>query len=528
MDLGALETYLTAGAAETRRLKSVLYGLALLSGRPVEALQVAYGAIWFGIGVATDRVAALLFPATPRLPLIAGALVLCATGDLLTNSLVMLGYNLAMLAFLTALYCLLRWLDGGARGWLAAAPLVAFASLSINEGALVSIVVTPAILIVSPRDRTSKRRLTVGLLVWGAAVALHLVRLVSFLTREGSYASIAFVPLGLEERLARVAWLFGENFAPWRWVVARPRWIGAHAPSVLPDWWMVAVALVAAGLFALALRRRSAAAAGGARRREWTLVALFLFITLLCNAAFSGLVLSNFLYRTQAASRLWAALAVAALVALPRWRGRLTRSVASLVPIAFVALGAAGGAERQDYYLATWSDHRRELVSILGAVPSLAPRARLVLYLPADAQYEATEVLYLARSWLVLLYDDPSIEQRGFLWAGHDLVGCRPGPSGLACWNEGRKEEFLRDDASGWQARYEDLVLLVFDRTNGEYELVRSLPDERLPVEGPGTERYDPTRNIRTGSASALTGAILVDSPWPKAPSARERPRQSR
>lgn len=511
MDLGSLGTYLAAGAAETRRLKSALYALALAGGRPVETLQVAYGAIWLGIGVLLDRVAARFFPSRARLSLMAGALVLCATGDLLTDSLAMLGYNLALLSFLGALYCLLRWTDGGRWPWLVASPLLAFASVSVNEGALVSLVVAPAMVIVA-HGRSHLRRVGAGLAAWAGVLGLHLAGFVHFLAKE-HYADIAFVPLTPVQRLERVAWLFGENFAPWRWVFSRPRWISAEAPHILPPWWPALVAAAATTLFVVALARRgSRAAERPAGRREWLLVALFLGTALLSNAAFSGLVLSEFLYRTQAASRVWSSLAVAALVDLPRWPPGLARRLVVGVPVAFVAFGAAGGGERQDYYTAVWSEHRRELVSILDQVPDLAPNARLLLYLPADRRYEATEVLYLTRSWMALLYDDPSMAGRSFLWAGHDLVGCQPRPEGLGCWDEGHRERFLRGEVDGWRVRYEDLVLLAWDRDSGRYELVPSLPDERLPIGAEGAEAYRPLRNVRPGAMSALTRAILVDA----------------
>src|SRR5262249_47795119 len=94
----------------TRRLLSLPFVAAAHTSAPILALQLIYGAIWLGIGLLArdltrrltdDDVAAYL----------AGALTLCATSDLLTNSPIELGYDSSALLILAAFCAAVRWIQ---------------------------------------------------------------------------------------------------------------------------------------------------------------------------------------------------------------------------------------------------------------------------------------------------------------------------------------------------------------------------------------------------------------------------------
>ena len=108
--------------------------------------------------------------------------------------------------------------------------------------------------------------------------------------------------------------------------------------------------------------------------------------------------------------------------------------LALALPVFFVGLGVAGGVERQDTYLATWRRQRAELASILEAVPALDPRATLVLSLAPDpGGFQATRVPYLASAWMSLLWDDPSVAGRTVVSLPRWGADCRPVAAGLSC-----------------------------------------------------------------------------------------------
>ena len=513
-DFWSPATWFQAGAGPTRRLQTSIYAVAWLSHRPVLFLQLAFGATWLGIGVLVERIAAMLFPGRPRLWLCAAALTLTASSDFLTDSLVMLGYNLAILTYLAAFIHLLRWSRGGSPWRLLSAAVLASTSVWLNEGALIPIAFSPLVVwLAHPREGV--RRAAVGAVAWYAGLVPFAVVYARFLRDPASYAGRAVLSLDLAERSRRTLAAFGENFAFWHWVADRPKWIGTASPSILPHWVVVVAGGGAAALFALILRRTPPGAPEvGAWRRELAVAIICLGLAFLANAAFANLIMGDVFYRTQSFSRVAVSLALAVLACGTVWhRLRAARALALAAAVLFVGFGAAGAMERQDFYVASWVRHRRELASIIDPAPRLSSHARLLLHLPLDTDYEATEVPYLARGWMALLYDDKTMQERTFLWRP-GAENCLQQADGLRCWGVGERDCFVAGQCD-WTARYADLAVFAFVPGEGRYELIRALPDPRLPDLPDPAPDYAPEYLIRGMSPTPLARSLLdVSSPW--------------
>jgi hypothetical protein len=233
--------------------------------------------------------------------------------------------------------------------------------------------------------------------------------------------------------LVRAIALWLDNFAPWRWPFARPKWY-ARPVAIIPTVWMAAGALLAASIVLLRIRTTDDDAGSGNGPRSVHLAVWFAAMALAANAAYAFVWFSEIHYRTHILSRVWASIAIGILAG---WAGvRGLRWVATAIVTAFVLLGAWGGIERQDFFLASWRGHQRELASILDAAPSLRPGTAVLLRSAATSgRYLATEADYLTRHWLRLLYDDPKL--RAFRLNPERGSGCKPAAGGIDCWGEG-------------------------------------------------------------------------------------------
>jgi hypothetical protein len=261
-------------------------------------------------------------------------------------------------------------------------------------------------------------------------------------------------------------------------------------------WILVAVACLA--LFAARARRlaRTAAAAPPAlaAARAVASLAVLLAMGAASNIAFATVHFSDIFYRTHLLSRVFASAGLGVAVdALVRSRRAF---LGWALAATFVGFGAAGALERQDYFLSSWRDHRRELVSLIEAVPSVKSGASLVLFMPEDPGWHATKADYLTRAWVGILYDEtPDLSTRTYLWTPGGQSGCKVEETGLRCWKDAETGCFEAGTCPGHLVRFEDLVVAAFNPLEGRYHLVlRSGTEPPISIGAPG---YAPERLIR-------------------------------
>jgi hypothetical protein len=569
-----------------RRLLVLPFILAKVTPHPVLALQLMVGALWLGQALAAGWIAGLLVPGRRVTRLLVVALTLTATGDYLTDSMTAIGYQSGVLGLLLALGCGLRYLErgagegeeagagdgeggkaggmdtgsragritdarggiasrsssGGGVGWLVGAAVSLGASLWTVDVAIPALPFLP--LLVAWRAGIRPRVRSVALLVaWGIVVAPVAVLEWRFLHDPQGYAVAALRPLPPGEIASRALALWGENFAPWRWVFARPAWY-PRPPAAIPAAAMALGGGLAAAAMALRLRRARAAAASepgssdarataatpglGSRTaaepapkapptprlepagRVLLLTALLALMALAANAAYASLPFADIHYRTQLASRIWASLALGALAGWAAVRWPRARGAVLAVPVLFVGLGTWGGLERQDLYLATWRLHQRELLSIVTAVPALRPGAVIVLRgEPAHPAFLATQADYLAQSWLALLYHEPAT--RSLRLAPGRGTGCQPTPRGLDCWHERQAACFAAHTCPADHLDYDSIVVLDFDERAGVYRLRQSLAGDPLATgAAAAAAAYRPGANIQRQPLSAAQRRLLL------------------
>lgn len=499
------EGLLSAITTPTRRLLRLPSLLALASGRPVQVLHLLMGLSWLAAGLLAERLARRLWPDAPAAAPLAGALALSATPDFFTGAPVALGYQLSIVAFLGAALASLAWLQGGPRRALWAVPLCLTASLWTSDAAAAAWALAPLLWAAAP-GRTPGRERGLGAL-WVLSALPYLVLLLRQLAGQAGYFQQALVPMSAGQTARRWLDLALYNFTPWRWAFDRPAWFPAH-DDVLPPAWRAALALGAAALACWALLRRPPAAGTGSSLRGSAVgVAAVLALMAVANGVFVRVQLSELYCRTHLLSRVFASLALARLAAAA-WagaRGPVGRSLVRGGLVLWLGLGLAGGLERQDYFAGYWRAHRPELDSILAQAPALAPEARLLLRVPAHQHYLATEAGYLARAWASLLYQDPGVECRVFLWSEHRPTSCVPRAEGYECRGERSPDCQRRDGRETELLRYDRLVLLEYQPATGRYVLAESLPAGT----GAAGASYEPRGQILPRERTPLARALL-------------------
>ncbi len=506
------EGLLPAIATPTRRLLGLPFMAALATGYPVHALHLFCAASWLATGVLADRLARRLWPDAPLAAPLCAALVLCATPDFFTGAPLAVAYQLSIVAYLGATLLGLAWLQGGSKVALWTTPLCLSVSLWTSDGALAAWPLTPLLWIAAPGTRGRRR---VGLaLLWFVAPLPYLVLVLRQLT-GGGYLQQALVPLGAGRWLGRCADLLLWNFTPWRWALDRPLWFPSIG-TVVPEPLRLAIALAAGAIAALLLLRRGPARDGARERIGLAGVAASLGLMAVTSVAFASVQLSEVYCRTHLLARVFACLALGRLAAAAwgRATGTAGRALVRVALGGWLALGVAGALERQDYFVGYTRAHRQELASWLGEAPALAPGAHLLLRVPEHRRYLATEAGYLARAWAVLLYEDPSVECRVFLWSSNRQTTCRPAADGFECSGE-RSPDCRRLDGRDTQLLpYDRLVLLQYEPARNAFVLSRELPAEAAA----GALAYRPDAHLlarpRTPLARALLDAVGGPAAW--------------
>lgn len=244
--------------------------------------------------------------------------------------------------------------------------------------------------------------------------------------------------------------------------------------------------------------------------RTLLLAGIFAAMALVANAAYAGLQMAEIHYRTHILSRTWASLAVAVLAGWAVQQWPRFRAGFLLVPVLFVGFGVWGGLERQDLWVSTWRLHKKELLSIVTTAPALIPGTGMILRSqPTPDLYLATEADYLAQSWLILLYDDPTIH--ALRMAPDRGSGCRATPEGLDCWHEQKAECFKAGSCAADRFPYETLVILDFDNREGTWRLVSNpRGDPLLGGSGAALAGYRPAGRILKRPLTPRQRALLL------------------
>ena len=487
------------GEGPTRLLSLASYSLAIETSAPMRVLQSMLLVTWTATAFLAGELARRLRPRSTGIGTCTLVLVATASSDFLTGSLVGLGYQIAITAFLAAFVAAATYVQRG-RIW---ALVISIALLELSlwtiDVAALSYPLVPLIL-AGTRDRSVRHRAFVLAGVWLVSTLPYVIAFSRFL--RGSYAAIA---IGRPDRpVAVIADQLAHNFLPWQWGPERKPW-GEPPPALFSTSTIVAIASLATAIALWAWWRErgrpltpaTAAPLGGVT------VAGVVALLAIANVPVSFVQMSAINFRTHLLSRIWASLLIALIAeALVRRRWTLVRAVAVALVGTFVFYGTWGGLERQSYFASAWISHRRELASILAAVPRLEEGSELVLVVPPRAPYMATEVPYLARVWVALLFDRPHFGNTTLV-SPKQATGCRAESEGLRCW---QLPCVSQEPCSGRLLPYEDLTILEFDHDRGVFEPADSMPElildsERAPDSwgSPRTPRpsFRPTRRSR-------------------------------
>ncbi len=477
-----LATLLAPAVGPLRRLNDLPYALALDTPHPVRALQGMCGALWVGQALVAGWIAGLLLPRRPLARLLVVALTLTATSDYLTDNLTAVGYNFGVLTFLVSLGSGLRFLRCGGAAWLAAAVTALAVSLLTLEVCMPALPFLPLLVawLAGPRPR---RRSVALLVAWGAVAAPLVLIEWRYLHDATGYAAVAMLPMSRAQFVGRALDLWTANFLPWRWAFRPEVWF-PRPPAVIPGALMAAAAVVAVAALAVRVRRTLGAAPQAepppaSALRVLGLAALLALMALAANAAFAQVQMAEIHYRTHVLSRIWVSLALGIVAAWGAARWPRRRLAWLVVPALFVGFGTWGGLDRQDQWLATWRQHRRELLSIVSAAPAVRQGTAVILRSdPLPPRYLATQVDYLAHDWMALLYDQPDIDS---LRLDARLgSGCRPLANGLDCWHMGKAACFAAQTCPPDHIAFDRLLVFDFDAAAGVYRLRQSLTGDPL------------------------------------------------
>jgi hypothetical protein len=278
--------------------------------------------------------------------------------------------------------------------------------------------------------------------------------------------------------------LFLYNFTPWTWAFRRPQWFPALEPALAP-WVGAGCAVLGAAAFVavawLSLRSHREASP---RASVLAPTVVCLGMTLAANLPFAAVHLSEWFVRTHLSSRVWAALALAGLAELRPRRASTGRAWTVAAAAAFVGLGVWGGVERQDYFLGYSRLHRQELASILRQVPGLAPQAALILHAPPHRRLLAIDAPYLARAWMTLLYQDPSVECRVFLWSPGAGSTCEARDEGFLCRSEISPRCVPPGEPRQQRFAYSRVLMLTYEEATNAWVPAPAASSPPLPVAG--------------------------------------------
>jgi hypothetical protein len=502
---GGLPALLAPMGTPTRRLLGLPFFLAWATGEAGPAPPLLYGLVFLATGWAAFALTRELFPGRPRAAWLAGTLTICATSDFLTDSLVALGYQVCILLGLLAVAGVLRFLRGGGWPWLAGGCACAAASVFTIDGAVFALATAPLLFLVvaglAPRALAACA-------AWGGALVPYGLAFLSGVRETSGYLATAMAPLPFAARLRSAAGMVANDLAPWMWTLGRRNFF-ERPPHAIPVWFWAVAGLAGA---AVVFRRVAALPAGPDpewRGRERLAAAWCAGVALLAHLAYAGVAFSWIFYRTHVLSRVLVSMLLGLAASRLLARGDRARLAGFALVALFTGFGVAGGMERQDLYLSTWRRHRVELGSILEEVPAAPPRATLLLVVPPDPSFQATEVPYLAMRWSTLLYPEESVRPRVFLWSVDAKTSCLTEREGFRCRLAEDKECFDAGTCPGTRLRWEEIVLLTWRVEEGRYRLEDEIPEGLLGGLPPPVGLYRPRSLVLPGPPTPRARTFL-------------------
>jgi hypothetical protein len=508
--LRPFHTLFDPDSSPLRLLTVVPSAIAYATPYPIWALHLLSATIWLAHGLAAGWIVGLLLPGRRWTRFAAVCLTLTATSDFTAGSIVPLAYNVAALLLLASAGCALLWLLRGNVATLIASPILLAASLLTMDVAFPAV---PFLILLFAwwGTRTlddGRRRVVLLLILWSLVLVPIAVVEWSFLHDRNSYAAAALLPMARRALLFRAIRLWLDNFLPWRWALARPEWF-ARPAAVISRGWMVAGSLLAAALVLWRIRVKDDATPAEPNDPP-KLAMLFATMALVSNAAYGAIWFSEVHYRTHILSRVWASMAVAILAGWLAKRTPRLRWAAYALVVLFVFFGTWGGIERQDFYLASWNHHQRELASIVDAAPSLRPGTVVVLRSDATSgRYLATGADYLTTHWLRLLYAQPKLET--IRLSREHGSSCVATANGIDCRLRGEGGCHTKR-CHAFHFRFEDLVVMDYDPHTETYHLVPSLRDDPF-ARGFASDaaRYRPENRIIRRAWSVQQERLLLE-----------------
>lgn len=469
--------------SETRRLQGTPYALALRMPDTLDGILIFTELLPFGVAVVAMAIVRVAAQVTWPWAFLAGALTITATSDWLTASPVALGYQMAVLLFMSGVLGLLRWARFGGGLSFVAALVCGTASLWTIDSATTVYPLMPLLGYLAADDERGRARAKRMAWAWWLAALPYYGLFVRFLFDTSSYAAVAMIDRPWWHHVARLGLLVLHNLMPWRWALARGEWFG---PSPWPPLAHTAVA-VALGLAttAVVFRALRRAAAGPRDDDPWRGLAMagaFATCTVLANATYMSVQLAFLYYRTHLHARVWWAMGLTLGLAWLSRAGAARARAAVAVATMYLAFGIAGGVERQVFFREAWTRHRVELASLAEALPP-AP-AHLVLTRRADpGAYVATQVPYLARFWAGLLGSDVWDMCRVSLVAPLKETTCHAGPDRLVCEVAVTRTNARCGPTAGRaEIPYDHLVVADYDAATNRYEVATTLPDAFTPA----------------------------------------------
>jgi hypothetical protein len=489
----------------TRFLLAFPFFIAWATPEPVLALHLLYGLSWLAVGWAAWRLAGELFPGAPRAAWLAGTLTVCATGDYLTGSPVALGYQICTLLGLIGLQCAVRFVKGGPWPWLVAGCASAAASVFTIDGATVALALAPLLLFATGGFG---KRTWVAVAAWVSTLVPYGLLFLGALHNPAAYVGAATAPLPAIDRVLRTAVLTSNDLFPWTWTFSRVVF-GDAPPRAVPVWLWAAAAALGLFLVARGLARLSDDPPAQEPRRESLAAAWCMLATVGLHAAWAGVAFSHIFFRTQVFSRVLVSIVLGLAASRLLARGGRARAAGLAVVALFTGFGIAGGMERQDFYLATWRRHRIELSSLVEEVPRAKPSATLLLVVPHDPAFQATEAPYLAMRWSMLLWEDDATRPRTFLWSVDAKTSCVVDKEGFRCRMPEEKECFDSGACPGTRLRWDGIILLTWRAEEGRYRLENEIPEVLLGGLPPPLDLYRPRDLILPGSPNRRTARFL-------------------
>jgi hypothetical protein len=310
--------------------------------------------------------------------------------------------------------------------------------------------------------------------------------------------SQAAVPLTFADRLRATLSLTANDLFPWTWPLARVSF-GDAPPRAIPVWIWVAAAICGLLFVMRALRRLPGDPPPHNPARERLLAVWCAAAAVACHAAYAGVHFASYFYRTQVFSRVLVSLALGRAASRLLGGGRAARAAALAGVVVFTGFGIAGGMERQDMYLATWRRHRVELASLVEEVPRARPGATLLLVVPHDPAYQATEAPYLAERWSQLLWEDPATRPGTFLWSEDAHTACVADGEGFRCRMPEEKKCFEAGACPGKRLRWDEIILLTWRPVEGRFRLEDAVPASLPGDPAPPSGSYRPRDLILAG-----------------------------